>query len=222
MPAQQAQFQDPVAAVPPIQQQQLGTTYGKVAAWLNGTYSSSAAGSTAFKARPGSGPPLINKFSSSLLWYVGLGGALHHKHRTGNHNTQQQDQQQHGSAPAGAAAPNGNAPPAAAAPTAALAGQASTAAAAPVAPAQQGLPMRPPGVLQAGTSGPTSHPLTMKQIEQSMEFSTSSSVSGPATAPVQAVSKGTKRVHACAALCMFDALYTLVQHGACVLGHLRS
>lgn len=102
---------------------------------------------------------------------------MHHKHRAGlPHPTQQVQQVQHG---AGAA--NGSASPAVAA-----GAHASTAAGTPA----QALPMRKQGV----TQGPASHPLTLQQIEQSMEFSTSSSSNaGAATAPIQAVSKGRSR-----------------------------
>lgn len=176
MPAHQAYVAEPVAAVAPRQQQALSTPYAKVASWLNSTYNSNGASTQSIKPRSGSGAPLLSRFSSSILWYVGLGGALHHKHRVGLPQPQQQAQQ----AQRAAGTANGSASPAVAA-----GAHASTAAGQPAQP----LPMRAQGVLQAGTKGPASHPLTVQQIEQSMDFSTSSSAA-QAAAPVQAVSKG--------------------------------
>lgn len=164
----------------------LSSPYGKVASWLNSTYSSGAGNS--IKPKPGSGPPLINRFSSSLLWYIGLGGALHHKQRLGQQqiNTPQQAQQQQQAATSitSAASAPGSA-----------AGQSAHTARAAAAPAH-GLPVGQQGVLKSVTQGPASHPLTLQQLEQSLEFSTSSSSAGAAAAPVQAVTKG-KAVHMC-------------------------
>lgn len=193
MPAQQPFSADPVAAAPPRQQQQqqLNSPYGKVAAWLNNTYSNGISNNSV-KARAGSGPPLIARFNSSLLWYIGLGGALHHKHRTGVQHHQQTPQQQQPPAGADSSAADGGAAPAV---TTAAGSASSTAAAAAggagmAAPMQPGLPISHQGVLKSVSSGPGSHPLTLQQVEQSMGFSTSSSSAAPGTAPVQALAKG--------------------------------
>jgi hypothetical protein len=173
---QQQQCPPPTPAAPPPKQQLASTPYGKVAAWLNGSYSRSAP----TKPRSGPGPPLLTRFSSSLLWYAGLGSALHsQQHRAAG----MPGQQHHPSANAGAAA-------------AARPGVNASPSVTPPAASKQGLPLHGQGGAtgsSSSSSGPASHPLTLQQIEQSMEFSTSSSSAGgaAATAPaVQAVSKG--------------------------------
>jgi hypothetical protein len=174
---QPQQCPQPTPAAPPPKQQLASTPYGKVAAWLNGSYSSSRSAPT--KPRSGPGPPLLTRFSSSLLWYAGLGSALHsQQHRAAG----LPGQQHHPSANAGGAA----------------AAAARPAGATHPAASKQGLPLHGQGGVTGNSSssssnGPASHPLTLQQIEQSMEFSTSSSSAGgaAATAPaVQAVSKG--------------------------------
>lgn len=163
------------AAPPPKQQPALGSTpYARVAAWLNGScsYNNSAHA----KPRSGPGPPLLTRFSSSLLWYAGLGSALH--------------SQQHRAA----GLPGPQYPPSANAAAAARPGV-NTPAGAPAA-SKQGLPLgHVQGATGSSINGPASHPLTLQQIEQSMEFSTSSSRSSAGAAAtaapaVQAVSKG--------------------------------
>jgi hypothetical protein len=194
MSAQQAHNNEPLrpsAARQQQQQQVLSSPYGKVASWLNSTYSSGAGNS--IKPKAGPGPPLINKFSSSLLWYIGLGGALHHKQRLGQQqvNTPQQAQQQQQQQAATGIASATSGP-------GSTAGQpAHTATAAAAAAPAHGLPMSQQGVLKSVSQGPASHPLTLQQLEQSLEFSTSSSSAGSAAAPVQAVTKG-KAAHMCA------------------------
>lgn len=184
MPAQRASCVDAVV-VSPVRQptQHASTPYGKVAAWLNSSYNSPA-------AKAGSGTPLFMRLSSSLLWYVGLGGALQHKHRAAMQSQPQQQQQQ--AQPAQAApADIAGAPAAAGEGLETAAGRGGGPAHSSMYPGRHTLPLSQPSILQSVTSGPGSHPLTLQQIEQSMEFSTSSSSASPGTAPVQAVTKGT-------------------------------
>ena len=146
---------------------------------------SSSISGQSLKPRSGSGPPLISRFSSSLLWYVGLGGALRQRHRFSMQQQQQQAQPASNRPPSAAAAAAIGKASAGAAPSTARSGNSTPAAA-----VSGGLPMSQPGIQERVTTGPTSHSLTLQQIEQSLEFSTSSSSGVAGAVPVQAATKG--------------------------------
>lgn len=145
--------------------QQSFSSFGHVAAWLSTSHSTLNTNSCpqsldGLQYLSGSGPPLITRFSRSLLWYFGLSGMLSQQPRMSHTSPMQH---YHTTAAAQAAASSGTASKAA---------------------------QRVPSGSQQCSVGIGSHPLTLQQIEQSMDFSTSSTSAGPGFAPVQAISKG--------------------------------